>query len=39
VVLRPDLSVKAMLARHGEHELTPEELEKHFGESYTDGEG
>jgi hypothetical protein len=26
-----DLSVKAMLARYGERELTPEEFERHFG--------
>ena len=39
VVLRPDLSVKAILARHGERELTPEEFEEHFGELQTDGEG
>jgi hypothetical protein len=39
VVLRPDLSVKAMLSRHGERELTPEEFEQHFGELPTDGEG
>ena len=38
VVLRPDLSVKAMLARHGERELTPEEFEQHFGDLPTDGE-
>jgi hypothetical protein len=29
----PDLSVKAMLARHGERELAPEEFEQHFGQS------
>lgn len=39
VVLRPDLSAKAMLARHGERELTPDEFEQHFGELPTDGEG
>lgn len=39
VVLRPDLSVKAMLSRHGERELTPAEFEQHFGELPTDGEG
>jgi len=39
VVLRPDLSVHATLARHGERELTPEEFEQHFAESPTDGEG
>jgi hypothetical protein len=39
VLLRPDLSVKAMLARHGERRLTPEEFEQHFGRLPTDGEG
>jgi hypothetical protein len=39
LVLRPDLSVKAMLFRHGERELTPEEFEQRFGELPTDGEG
>jgi hypothetical protein len=39
VLLRPDLSVKAMLARHGERKLTPEEFEQHFGRLPTDGEG
>jgi transcriptional regulator with XRE-family HTH domain len=31
VLLRPDPGVEAMLARHGERRLTPEELEEHFG--------
>jgi transcriptional regulator with XRE-family HTH domain len=39
VLLRPDLSVEAMLALHGEHRLTPEEFEEHFGHLPTDGEG
>jgi hypothetical protein len=39
VLLRPDLSVKAMLARHGERKLSPEEFEQHFGQLPTDGEG
>jgi len=39
VVLRPDLSVSAMLFRHDERELTPAEFEQHFGELPTDGEG
>jgi hypothetical protein len=39
LVLRPDLSVKAILARHGERELTAEEFEQHFGHLPTDGEG
>jgi len=36
VVLRPDLSVKAVLSRHGERELTPDEFVRHFGELPTD---
>jgi hypothetical protein len=39
VVLRPDLSVRAMLSRHGERELTPEEFEQQFETLPTDGEG
>jgi hypothetical protein len=39
VLLRPDLSVKAMLASHGERKLTPAEFEQHFGQLPTDGEG
>ncbi len=39
VLLRPDLSVKAMLSRHGERKLTTEEFEQHFGQLPTDGEG
>jgi hypothetical protein len=39
VVLRPDLSVKAMLARYGERQLTDDEFEQHFGQLPTDGEG
>jgi hypothetical protein len=39
VVLRPDLSVKAMHSRHGERELAPEEFEQHFAKLPTDGEG
>jgi hypothetical protein len=39
VLLRPDLSVKAMLSRHGERDLTPEEFEQHFRALPTDGEG
>ncbi len=38
-LLRPDLSVEAMLARHGERRLTSEEFEEHFGHLPTDGEG
>ena len=39
LVLRPDLSVPAILARHGERELTPDEFDRHFGHLPTDGEG
>ena len=39
LLLRPDLSVNAMLARHGERRLTPEEFEQNFGQLPTDGEG
>jgi hypothetical protein len=39
VVLRPGLSVKGMLSRNGERELTPKEFEHNFGELPTDGEG
>jgi hypothetical protein len=39
VILRPDLSVQAILSRHGERELTPEEFAQRFAESPTDGEG
>ena len=39
VVLRPDLSVKAVLSRHGASELSSEEFDRHFGELPTDGEG
>lgn len=39
VVLCPDLSVRAMLSRHGERELSPDEFEQQFGELPTDGEG
>jgi hypothetical protein len=39
VILRPDLSTRAMLERHGERELTEEEYEQHFGGLPTDGEG
>ncbi len=39
LVLRPDLSVSAIVARHGERELTSEEFDRHFGHLPTDGEG
>lgn len=32
-------SVKAILARHGEQRLSPEEFEQHFGDLPSDGEG
>lgn len=34
-----DTSVEAILARHGESRLSPEEFERHFGDLPTDGEG
>jgi len=34
-----DLSVAAMLARHGERELTAEEFERRFGHLPADGDG
>jgi hypothetical protein len=39
LVLRPDLSVRAMLSYHSERELTPDEFKQHFGEIPTDGDG
>jgi hypothetical protein len=36
---RPDTSVEAILARHGETRLSPAEFERHFGDLPTDGEG
>jgi hypothetical protein len=39
IVLRPDLSVHAILSRHNERELSPEEFAQRFVESPTDGEG
>jgi len=39
VVLRPDLSVRTMLSRNGERELSPEEFEQNFGRLPVDGEG
>jgi hypothetical protein len=35
----PDASVEAILARHGEQRLDPEEFERQFGSLPTDGEG
>jgi hypothetical protein len=39
LVLRPDLSIRTMLSRHSERELTPDEFQQHFGEMPTDGDG
>lgn len=34
-----DTSVEAILARHGEERVSPEEFEQHFGSLPTDAEG
>jgi hypothetical protein len=34
-----DTSVEAILARHGEERLSPEEFDQHFGSLPTDDEG
>lgn len=34
-----DTSVEAILARHGEERLSPEEFDQHFGSLPTDTEG
>ena len=34
-----DTSVEAILARHGEERLSPEEFDRHFGSLRTDAEG
>jgi hypothetical protein len=34
-----DTSVEAILARHGEQRLSPEEFDRHFGSLPTDDEG
>lgn len=39
IVLRPDLSMDAMLSRHEERGLTPDEFERHFRELPVDNEG
>jgi hypothetical protein len=39
LALPPDLSVAAILARHGERELTQEEFGRHFGHLPADGDG
>lgn len=36
---RHDTSVDAILARHGEQRLDPEEFERHFGSLPADDEG
>jgi len=38
-LLSYDLSLDAILDRHGERQLTPEEFEKHLGHLPADGEG
>lgn len=39
LVLRPDLSVEAILARHGEREPAPDAFDRNFGQMPADGEG
>jgi hypothetical protein len=39
LVLVPDTSVDAILARHGAKPLAAEEFERHFGDLPTDDEG
>lgn len=39
LVLVPDLSVKAILARHGERPMSAEDFQRHFGDLPTDNEG
>jgi len=39
VLIRPDLSVASILARHGEQQLTDDELPDWVGELPTDDEG
>lgn len=34
-----DTSVEAILARHGEQQLSPEEFDRHFGSLPSDDEG
>jgi hypothetical protein len=34
-----DTSLDAILARHGEERISPEEFDRHFGSLPTDGEG
>ena len=37
--IAPETSVDAILARHGEKRLAPEEFKRHFGDLPRDGEG
>ncbi|HEY7961590.1 MAG TPA: hypothetical protein VID29_06695 [Solirubrobacteraceae bacterium] len=39
LVLAPNLSVEAILARHGERPMSAESFERHFGGLPTDDEG
>jgi len=39
LVIAPDLSVKAILARHGATPMSAESFERHFGDLPTDDEG
>jgi hypothetical protein len=39
LVLAPDLSAKAILARHGATSMSAESFERHFGDLPTDDEG
>ncbi|ADB50448.1 hypothetical protein [Conexibacter woesei] len=39
LVLRPDLSVEAILARYGERELVPDEFDRRFGHLPADDKG
>jgi len=39
LVLVPDLSVKAILARHGERPMSAESFQRHLGSLPTDDEG
>lgn len=39
LVLRPDLRVETILARHSEKELTRDEFDRRFGRLPTDDEG
>jgi hypothetical protein len=39
LVLAPDLSVKAILARHGATPMSAESFKRHFGDLPTDDEG